>query len=223
MNRFTLALSTLLASLRTRGLRKTIRLAVDEFRFDRQLGLDTSGFLDTTSMDIVDGKLDAAQPYMPTARITFNEICKQLDPVLRLGTFIDYGSGKGRVLVLATLSGFNKVVGIEFERTLCDTARRNLVTLKRAGITVPVEIINQDAAAFPIPVEASTFYFYNPFDEQVMSAVLERIQQSLHFKPRPHIIIYMNPTCHEVFIKAGFHLQYRGDSSVGQTFHLYNI
>ncbi|HEX2967216.1 MAG TPA: hypothetical protein VHO84_15630 [Syntrophorhabdaceae bacterium] len=47
-------------------------------------------------------------------------------------------------------------------------------------------------------------YMYNPFDEQVMKPVMEKVGQSMFRNPRTMTIIYKNPLCHENLIAAGF-------------------
>ena len=47
-------------------------------------------------------------------------------------TFVDYGLGKGRVLMLATEYPFKRIVGVEFSESLDRTARQNLTKL---GVT----------------------------------------------------------------------------------------
>lgn len=224
LNAYRLAINTLVSSLRTRGLIKTVRLALGEFRFDRRYGLDTSGFLAPHDMETASTAVDSAQPYMPTASLTFDEILGNLDHDLREGIFIDFGSGKGRVVLLAALSSFKKVIGVEFDRMLCATARENLAALRRSsGADVTVEIVQADVLDFEIPDETSVFYFFNPFTDRVMESVLGRIRASLEHKPRRHAVVYMNPVCHDLFAKTGFRLLSRHESSVGQIFHLYSV
>ena len=47
-------------------------------------------------------------------------------------------------------------------------------------------------------------FFFNPFDEIIMSAVVNNIFESLQSNPRKISIIYINPLHKEYFLKAGF-------------------
>lgn len=217
MRSWWLALTTLLASLRRRGPVKTARLAWDEWRFDRRHGLDTGGLAPAAA-----GGHPAAEPYMPTAPATFAEILGQLDPPVRRGAFLDLGCGKGRVMALAAQAGLQPVIGVELDPALARAARRNLARLPGAA-GAAARVIVQDAARYPIPAEVSMFYLFNPFSGAVLDRVLENIRASLEGAPRPHVLIYMNPVCHDRFLQAGFRLDRRGESAVGQAYHLYGL
>ena len=44
--------------------------------------------------------------------------------------FIDFGSGKGRCLLMAGILGFKNVIGIEFAKDLCEWAKRNKLSFQ---------------------------------------------------------------------------------------------
>jgi len=66
-----------------------------------------------------------AVSYQPTKARPFQDLLRRLD-LPAGGTFVDVGSGKGRVLLLAARHPFKRVVGIEFSPSLCEQARRNI-------------------------------------------------------------------------------------------------
>jgi len=45
-------------------------------------------------------------------------------------SFVDYGSGKGRVLLVASDYAFKKIVGVEFSKVLNDVAVANIATYR---------------------------------------------------------------------------------------------
>ncbi|MBK6633993.1 MAG: hypothetical protein IPG38_06470 [Chitinophagaceae bacterium] len=47
-------------------------------------------------------------------------------------------------------------------------------------------------------------FLFNPFDEIIMSAVVNNIFRSLQNNPRKISIIYVNPLHKELFLKAGY-------------------
>ena len=64
----------------------------------------------------------------------------------RLGTFIDYGAGLGRVVALAARErGYSAVIGIELS---ADLARRGNENLSRARYRTPCLILCIDASDF---------------------------------------------------------------------------
>jgi len=126
------------------------------------------------------------------------------------------------VVALAALSGFAGVTGIEFDHRLCAIAQRNLAKLDLQERTA-ASVVHTDARRFAIPEDATVFYFYNPFSEQVMEEVLGRVRESLQQTPRRHTLVYMNPVCHQLVESAGFRLLSRHESTVGQAFNFYEL
>lgn len=60
-----------------------------------------------------------------------------------------------------------------------------------------------DAAEFKEIDIYNFFYFANPFPENVMTKVMNNIEDSLKRKKREVHIIYGNPVLHESIIKSG--------------------
>jgi hypothetical protein len=94
-------------------------------------------------------------------------------------TFVDIGSGKGRVVLAASTLPFARVIGVEFSPPLCRIAERNLVTSRyvrrRAG---QVGIVETNAAAFAVPDTPCVYYFYNPLSFDLMDIVINDIVKS---------------------------------------------
>ncbi|MFZ1371372.1 MAG: hypothetical protein WAR78_13375, partial [Ferruginibacter sp.] len=65
-------------------------------------------------------------------------------------------------------------------------------------------VINNDAFYFEIPEDVDCIFLFNPFDEIIMSAVVNNIFRSLQNNPRKISIIYVNPLHKELFLKAGY-------------------
>lgn len=126
---------------------------------------------------------------------------------------VDFGSGKGGALITFAKYPFARITGVELMAELIATARRNLVIL---GIG-KVDMVQSDAAKFRELECYNYFYFYSPFPEPVMKAVLDNIRGSLEKRPRRVHLIYCNPEFHQAvvaappFCKSGewFHAQLR--------------
>src|SRR5207248_4009406 len=85
-------------------------------------------------------------------------------------TFIDFGSGKGRVLLIAAGLPFRAVVGIEFSRELHEIAVQNIARFPSDLICAGVVTSRcGDAASFPLPPSNLVCYFHNPFGPPVLS------------------------------------------------------
>ena len=115
-------------------------------------------------------------------------------------TFIDYGCGKGRMLILAKKLGFDRVLGVELSSSMLALCRKNLAITKCEG----VELVEEDATRFEPDLnnECVVFYFYNPFSEIVFNEVIEQIMNncsSNNDNKRRYFLVYSNPVHQELF------------------------
>src|SRR5579863_1456132 len=83
-------------------------------QWDRKYGVDTTGQIDLEDIDVLG--LNKADGYasVSTSPRAFSYLSKFFPSDSQEFTFFDIGCGKGRVLMLAALQGFNKIVGVEF-------------------------------------------------------------------------------------------------------------
>ncbi|MEO8109183.1 MAG: class I SAM-dependent methyltransferase [Ginsengibacter sp.] len=121
---------------------------------------------------------------------------------------VDFGCGKGRVLVVAAYYGFSKIIGIDFARALCVAAEQNIQKVKGFYPDSQFSVIYDDVINYKITADENAFFFFNPFDEVVMLQVVKNILQSLKESPRHVTIIYLNPVHKEIFLSAGFEEEY---------------
>jgi 16S rRNA A1518/A1519 N6-dimethyltransferase RsmA/KsgA/DIM1 with predicted DNA glycosylase/AP lyase activity len=115
---------------------------------------------------------------------------------------IDFGSGKGGVLITLAKFPFAKITGVELLPELVAIAEQNLKILNISNVTM----VLCDAADFTELEEYNFFYFYNPFPRSVMDIVVHNICVSLRKKPRPAHLIYCNPVFHDILVaNSPFH------------------
>src|SRR5665647_53539 len=124
------------------------------------------------------------------------------------GAFVDFGSGKGRVMAVAAHYGFTKITGIDFAPALCLQATENIKRIQPLFPDAEFLINCDDAINYPIQKEDSVFFFFNPFDEIIMLEVVKNILKSLKENPREIQVIYINPLYKEIFLSAGFIEEY---------------
>lgn len=115
--------------------------------------------------------------------------------------FLDVGCGKGSVLRQAAKYPFNRIVGIDFDGRLVDIAKRNFEKLK---MSERVQCIQVDARTYADYGDFDFFYFFNPFDGDMMREVVEKIvaQSNSEFT-----IIYHNPVFYTVIESMGCFLR----------------
>ncbi|MCW3063427.1 MAG: SAM-dependent methyltransferase [Solirubrobacterales bacterium] len=106
---------------------------------------------------------------------------------------LDYGSGKGRVLLQAARYPFARVIGLELDDSLGDVARRNLERARGRVRAGSVEIVTADATTWQVPDDVTYVYMFNPFGGDVFRATIARLVESLDRRPRRLTLIYANP------------------------------
>jgi SAM-dependent methyltransferase len=130
--------------------------------------------------------------YAPSRKDVFGEAIKSLQIHFEDYVFIDLGSGKGQVLLLAAHYAFRRVIGVEYSETLTGIALANVRAA--TGLTCQsVECICEDARDVDLPHDRAVLYLYHPFEGKVMDKVVRKIEQSLRAVPRDMWIIYVNP------------------------------
>ncbi|GEM_PF-1527404 len=132
-------------------------------------------------------------------------IRKALAP-LRVGpddVFVDFGSGLGRALIVASTLPFRRVVGVELAAELNTRARRNLVRSRIRRRAGKVEVITADALEWPIPPDLTVAYLYCPFTGDVFRRVIDKLLESLDENPRPLRLVYNYPFEHNQLLRTG--------------------
>jgi tRNA A58 N-methylase Trm61 len=105
---------------------------------------------------------------------------------------VDYGSGKGKLLFLASRYPFKKIIGVEFDHRLHQQAVKNLATYKGARRCEDIELLHMDALKYDHPNGPSLLVFYSPFHTELLERVLERIRQGVEKDPRETIICFFD-------------------------------
>jgi SAM-dependent methyltransferase len=110
---------------------------------------------------------------------------------LRDFTFIDLGSGKGRVLLMASDYPFKRIIGVEFMPELHRAAQKNIADYSNDRQQCrQIEAVCMDARDFQFPAEPLVIYLFNPFSEATFAQVLENLRRSTEQSPRPIYVAY---------------------------------
>lgn len=164
----------------------------------RSTGADELHALEEKGIDI-----SHATIYMPASYDLLEAVLLEIKQY-RLKHFLDIGSGKGRAMCVAAYHEFTQVTGIDFSKELCKMATENLEITKKQFPILEYQVINNDAFYYEIPASVDCIFLFNPFDEMIMSAVIENIEISLQESPRDLFIIYLNPLHKKQFTNNGF-------------------
>ncbi len=142
--------------------------------------------------------------YRPTPCALFQWSLAGIDYDLSRLTFVDYGAGKGRVLLLAACHPFAAVGGIEFAAELQDNALMNIQQFPRSRMKCrDVECVLEDAAEVGPPEGEAVHYFFNPFEREVFAQVLHNIVVSYRRRPRRLYLILIDPVATDLVDDSG--------------------
>jgi SAM-dependent methyltransferase len=175
---------------------------VMDLGFDWKYGTDTMRWVDRNELETRSDNRSHSAPYRATKVRPLLQLLDRLH-LPRDCNFVDIGSGKGRVLLIASRYGFRKVVGIEFSGELCTVARKNVdLFFRKVKPRSSVEVIEADATKYHFGADDRVLFMYNPFDAFIMSQVVNNIRGSLKEKPRRIWLIYNTPQHHDVIKRA---------------------
>lgn len=185
------------------NLRIAWHIINNEIRGEKQYAIQTTGADELHSLEEKGIDISHATIYMPASydmlEAVFTEIKKY-----KLSHFLDIGCGKGRAMCVAAHNDFIDLTGIDFSKELCEQAKKNLEAVKKDIPSLYYNIINNDAFYYEIPVSVNCIFLFNPFDETIMSGVIENIDISLEKRPRDIYIIYLNPLNKKQFLANGY-------------------
>ncbi len=156
---------------------------------ERRYGIRTSGNIAPEELGFPTGDQYRGGLYRPSSWRVLRHVFKQLR-VSSDDVFVDYGSGMGRVLIIAGHEPFKRVIGVEMSEDLNAIARENL-DRNRARLPCPnVDVVSANATKWEVPDDLTIAYFYCPFPPHVFEEVLQQLFASLERRPRPLRLVY---------------------------------
>ncbi len=191
------------------GLATTFQYVTSDFIFDFKYGVETINTIMLDELEIDSPNKEHGRYYEGTNAYVFKKMFSLVEIDAANSCFIDFGSGKGKAMLLAAERGFRKVVGVEFSGELVDMCRKNIEIFKRKTKSkTEFEVVHTDAAEYEIPSEANLLYFANPFDEALIAKVIDNILKSLEKYPREIVVMHLYPQGNMAFVNhPRFHLE----------------
>lgn len=166
--------------------------------FDLEFGTRTSGLIAGRHLNAGYRNDRHVTAYYAIAPSVFEGIlvrwrrCRPLAPIDSY-TFIDFGAGMGRALLLAATYPFRAVFGVESHPALARIARRNLALWRDAGrIRGLAHVYCRDAASFPLPSGPCLAFLFNPFGAPVLRRMLRHWKLTSNDRSGPVDILYVN-------------------------------
>lgn len=186
-------LSRVLSSIRSRGIWRTLEIIAElpsNFIFDFKYGTDTARNLGLNALEVVGSNKSRATWAESTQQGPFRKLMRQLQLPFN-GDFIDLGSGKGKVLLLASEYPFKNILGVEFAEELNRICRENIRRYARKKpLRDNIQVITADVVDYRFSGREEMIYISNPFDGIILGQVLHNIIESLKANDRPLWIVY---------------------------------
>jgi SAM-dependent methyltransferase len=167
---------------------------VEGWWFDRTRHVSTCGAVALDGLSLV-GDNKQGLMYLPARAANVRLALRNLPITEHQNyTFIDLGSGKGRMLFLAAEYPFRRVEGVEFAAELHAEAQNNISRYRnRKKRCLKIKSLNLDATDYVFPEGNLVIGLFNPFGPEVMRRVLQRVPESVLASPRDVILMMLFP------------------------------
>ncbi len=162
-------------------------------RFDAVNGITTEAliFLGELDPENVGPGIEFATHYEATPVGDIERLLDAAPLAPERSTFVDIGSGMGRVVFVASRRPFRQIVGVEISPALHQIARDNRERWPQADVRCrDVRLVRADAASFSFPRGDLVVYLYNPFRAEVLEPVLDAL---LRDPDRSVVVLYHTP------------------------------
>jgi SAM-dependent methyltransferase len=173
--------------------------------FDAEHHVQTSGLVPGRHLSIGHPNDPHSTAYYGIAPSVFQELLAIWRPMRLHGplsryTFIDFGAGMGRAMLLASRLPFAEVVGVESHPDLAAIARKNILRWQADGrARCPLRILRQDALEFQFPANPCVAYLFNPFRVPVLQALRDKMENDFATRPGQLDLLYANHEFEDLF------------------------
>jgi hypothetical protein len=187
--------------------------------YDSSHHLDTGGKIELNNLSIDSDSKWQGTFYQAVFPDHFRQSIESIRIQPQDYLFVDIGAGKGRALFLAQDMGFRRVIGIEFAQELVRICEENIRRRAEDGRSrSPIEILHMDGLSYDLPEQPTVFYLFNPFGQELMVRMAERIRNSLQKAPRTIKLIYENPLYDHVIMTGIPGLRRRAQTRLFNTY-----
>jgi methylase of polypeptide subunit release factors len=172
--------------------KKQARLNIE---FDREHQVETAGELPLQSMGVPIADVARGNGvYRPLTEKLFRNALASIGIDASQFTFVDIGSGKGKVLFMAAEHPFQKIVGIEYAAGLHEVALRNISTYRSpTQHCVDIKVIHADALRHPLPDGPLVLFIFNALSKDIMRSFVKKLDAGANEqRSRPILLTYTN-------------------------------
>ena len=167
---------------------------------DVRYGIDTGGIVPASALrtgnataDLYNFGYAGSQPSIVRAALA-------TIPDLASWAFVDIGSGKGRVLAVASEYPFRSILGVELSPELTEIAAANAARIAALHPErTPIATIAADALGIDLPAGRTIVYIYNSLYAALLKRLADRIAAHAALPGNHIMLIYYNPASARVF------------------------
>jgi hypothetical protein len=172
--------------------KKQLRLNI---AFDREHNIETAPELPLESAGVPLSDVARGNGvYRPVTEKLFRAAMASLRIDPAKFTFLDIGSGMGKVLFMAADQPFKRIVGIEYARGLHEVAVRNVSSYRSNKQKCnAIEPVHADALKYEWPEGPLILFIFNALAKEIMREVLNNLDAgAASDHGRPIVLIYTN-------------------------------
>ena len=164
--------------------------------FDLLWDTDTSGMIQARVMHESGSSALCSNYYKAGDAQLFRAMMGSLDIDFSRYSFVDYGSGKVLIVLLASEYPLRKITGVELSKKLHAIAEQNLAKYRSPSQRChDIELLCADATTHELPQGPVIVFLYDPItDRKLFQRLLDNIARSWEKAPRDVFILYAHPT-----------------------------
>ncbi len=173
------------------GLKNFVRVLGSTARdraFDRKYGVYTSCMEKPRFSEKDLNAQESVTLHAATRAAPFLKMWKAFGLIPR-GRFVDFGSGRGRALMLANSLGFEELRGLELDENLIGICHKNLSKFK---LEKKYDILKMDFNKYIPEASDQVFYFYDPCEYGFLKKTAENIIEKCPKDGVERHVIYHN-------------------------------
>jgi len=143
--------------------------------------------------------------YTATTASLIYEILNSLSLPSNTFAFVDMGSGKGRVLLIASEFPFAKIVGVELSHRLHRIAEENIKQYRPDSQQCTAFHLHcMNVVDYVFDQEPLVLFLADPFGRETVGRVVANLEASLSATPRDAFVVYIYPQFEDLLRSSRF-------------------
>jgi 16S rRNA G966 N2-methylase RsmD len=187
---------------KARGVKRIIYEVWENALYDMIHGVDTQTYKPLNQYPVsLSQIIKNSVQYQPTyTSVIRHTIAKTAEFINRPVSFVDLGSGKGKVMLEAMRFNFTMVHGVEIDPELVGIAENNIKIMYPASLNYTLHLM--DIGQYLFPQDLGIIFLFNPCDEVVLGEIIKNIDLQYQKYQKDIFIIYVNPIYLGLFEKC---------------------